>query len=171
MKIWSPKTALLLPAIGGLALLGLGGAALAKPVADGARGERGHRGLCATLECTDQQKEELRAVKQELRADSKADREAIKRLHETIATEFAKATPDEAAMRAAGKQIAVHKRELEERGFDAMMEIHALLNPAQRAELAELMKRRGPRALMGGKGRHGRKGKGKGKGGPETKAD
>ena len=159
MKIWSPKTRILLPVLGGLALVGLGGAALAEPGGEATGAKRHRGGLCAKLECTEQQEQELRAVMTELREDAKGDREAIKRLHGTIAAEFAKARPDEDAMKAAMKQIDVHQRELEERGFDAMMEIHALLTPEQRAKVAKAMEHRGLRGLMhGGKGRRGKRG-------------
>lgn len=158
MKIWNPKTRILLPAIGALSLLGLGGAALAKPAVDGASADRHRGGLCAKLECTDQQKEELKAVMTELREDTKGDREAIRRLHGTISKEFAKARPDEKAMRAAMAQIETHERELKERGFDAVMEIHALLTPEQRAKVAKAMEHRGLRGLMGGRGGKGKRG-------------
>lgn len=175
MKIWSPKTRILLPAIGGLALVGLTGAAVAKPDAgaEGVRAQQRGGGLCAQLECTDQQKEELRAVMTELRGDAKADREAIARLRGTIATEYAKARPDETAMRAAMKAIDARQREIQERGFDAMMEVHALLTPEQRAKVAKGMERRGfPGMLRGGKGKRGSKGKrSKGKRGERKAAE
>lgn len=158
MKIWNDsKSRFLLPAIGGLALLGLGGAALAGPDAGPRDGKRG--GLCAKLECTDTQREELRAVMSELRADSKGDREAIKRLRKQLAAEFAKAQPDEAAMRSIQATIATHQQQMRDRGLDAMLEVHALLDAEQRATLAKAMERRGMRGMMrGGKGH--RKGKG-----------
>ncbi|MEM7153525.1 MAG: Spy/CpxP family protein refolding chaperone [Myxococcota bacterium] len=171
MKLWnSPKTRYLLPAIGGLALVGLGSAAaIAKPGSakgPGADGRRG--GFCAKIECTDAQREEVKQIKKELRADSKADREAIKRLHQQMAAEFAKDSPDEAAMRRIAAQVQTHEQELRERGFDAMMEIHALLDAEQRATMAKVMEHRGPRALMHGgrRGKHGKHGK-KGKRGGE----
>lgn len=158
MKIRSiPKTRILLPVLGAVALLGLGGAALAKPDGGrpGAEGPRG--GLCAKLECSDQQKEELRAVASELRADTKGDREAIGRLGKELAAELAKAKPDEAAMKATMAKIANHERELRERAFDALMELHALLDAEQRAKLAEAIEHRGLRGLMHGGGRrHGK---------------
>lgn len=149
----------LLPAVGGLALIGLGTAAVAKPGGPpGAEGQR-RGGICAKLSCTDDQREQIREVMKELRADAKGDREAIKRLHGQMAAEFAKDQPDEAALRAAQAQAAVHEKELRDRGFDALMEVHALLDAEQRASLAKAMKHRGLRGLMG----PGRRGKHKGK--------
>ncbi|MCH9684587.1 MAG: Spy/CpxP family protein refolding chaperone [Deltaproteobacteria bacterium] len=163
----------LLPALGGLALVGLTGVAVAKPGADAKGAEGRHRGgICAKLSCTEVQKEKVREVMQEMRADGKADREAIKRLHGQMAAEFAKDAPDEAAMRSIQAEVARHKGELHERGFDAMMEIHGLLDAEQRAKMAEAMERHGPKGMMHG-GRHGRRGKGKrgkGKRAPEAVA-
>lgn len=165
MKIWHDrKSRILLSAIGAVALLGVGGAALAKP--DAARGADGKRGdLCAKLGCTDTQREQLRAVMTELRADGKADRAAIERLHQQLAAEFAKDKPDEAAMRSIQAKIGAHQAQLEERRLDAMLEVHALLDAKQRAAMAEGMKRHGLRGMMrGGKAKHGGKAKGKDKG-------
>lgn len=179
MKFWTtPKKRFVLPAIGGLALIGLGSAAaIAKPNPAGGRGADGHRGgFCAKISCTDAQREEFKQIKKELRSDSKADREAIKRLHKQMAAEFAKDSPDEATMRRIASQVQTHEQELRERGFDAMMEIHALLDAEQRAKVAEVMEHRGPRALMHGRrgkhGKHGKKGKrGEGRrGGPSEVA-
>ncbi|MEM9454431.1 MAG: Spy/CpxP family protein refolding chaperone [Myxococcota bacterium] len=158
MKIWNnPKSRFLLPAIGGFALLGIGGAALAVPDAGPRDGKRG--GLCAKVECTDAQREDVKAVMSELRADSKGDRAAVKRLHKQLAAEFAKAQPDEGAMRSIQAQIATHQQQMSDRGMDAMLEIHALLDAEQRATLAKAMERRGMRGVMrNGKGH--RKGKG-----------
>ncbi len=153
----------LLPLLGGVALLGIGGAALAKPAitvpaADGKRG-----GLCARLECTETQKQELRAVMSELRADTKGDRQAIKRLHKQLAAEFAKDKPDEAAMRSIQAQIATHHGEMQARGLDAMMEVHELLDAEQRAKLAPMIEHRGLRGMMRGKGKRGDGKRGDGK--------
>ncbi len=169
MKIWNnPKSRFLLPAIGGLALLGIGGAALAVPDAGPREGKRG--GLCAKLECTDAQREDVKAVMTELRADSKGDRAAIKRLHKQLAAEFAKAQPDEGAMRSIQAQLATHQQQMRDRGLDGMLEIHALLNAEQRATLAKAMERRGMQGMMrGGKGKSKGKSKGKGKRGDRTR--
>ena len=168
MKLWSPKTRILLPAIGGLALLGLGSAAAAKAGSADARAERPHGGLCARLECSDQQKQELQAVMTELRADTKADREAIERLQAKLATELAKAKPDEKAMQATLAAIETHEHELRARAFDAMMEVHALLTPEQRAQMAQAVERHGFRGLLRGGGK-GKRGKGEGKRAEEGK--
>lgn len=154
----------LLPAVGAVALIGAGSAAFAKPAGSQADGPR-RGGLCAKLSCTDTQREELREIMVELRADTKGDREAIKRLRGKLAEQFAKEAPDEAAMRAIQAELATHEKELRERGFDAMMEVHGLLDASQRAQLAEVMKHRGPRALMG----RGKRGHKRGKDGKRAK--
>lgn len=153
------RSRFLLPALGGLALVGVAGMAFAKPAVQGpgAQGKRG--GLCAKLECTDTQKDELKEVMTELRTDAKGDREAVKRLNGQLAAEFAKASPDEKAMRSLQGQIASHHQQMQDRAFDAMMEVHGLLDAEQRGQLATMMEHRGMRALMGGKGRRGGKGK------------
>ncbi len=155
------KLHLLLPAVGGLALLGLGSAALAKP-ANGAKARSGssQSSLCERISCTDRQAQKLKTVRAELRADLKADRAAIKRLRKQIAAEFAKDRPSEAAMKANQKKIARHEQKIRERAFDAMMEIHAVLDAKQRATFVAMLERRGVRGLMqGSKGKRDSKGK------------
>lgn len=165
MKIWkNSKFRILLPAVGAVALLGMGGVAMADAEARGARGKRG--GLCAKLECTEAQQKEVRAVMSELRADSKGDRAALQRLNKQLAAEFAKAQPDEAAMRGTQAKISNHRQQMQERRLDAMLEVHSLLNAEQRATMAKAMERRGLRGMKrGGKG----KGEGKGKRGERTR--
>jgi Spy/CpxP family protein refolding chaperone len=148
-------------------LLGLAGVplllagALAAPAVAAAAEEgiqgRGAR-MCAKLECTDDQKEELRAIFAEARQDARGDHEAIKRLAGEMKAEFATDDPDEQRLRDLQAEIATHRNELASRRLDAMLDVHELLTPEQRTTLIEMMEKR--RAKFGehrGKRRKGKK--------------
>ena len=141
--------------MGGLALLGLGSIAVAAPPEAAER----MAGPCARLQCTDDQADELRELFAELRDDSKADREAISTLRKQLATEWAKDAPDEDAMARIEGQIRQHHEALAAMMHDTMMEVHAVLTPAQRQELAKTLEHGGFRRLFGP--RHGKRGKAK----------
>lgn len=125
----------------------LPGLAQAEP--PGGHGRKLER-VCEQLSCTEQQERDIQAVFEQLRIDSKQDREAIRTLHEQLAAEWVKDKPDEKAMAKLHDKIAAHERNLADRRHEAMMELHALLSPEQRKQAAELLGKR--------------KGKGKGKG-------
>ncbi len=152
---------LVLPLLAGATLLGLGGVAIAGPGQGKGQGKaRGN--VCAKLECSADQKQALRTIFAELRADTKTDREAIKRLHHDMATEWAQDNPDEAELSRLQGEVAKHHGAMAGLVTDAMMEVHANLTPAQRVTFAKLIERRGLAALRGG-GR-GKRGDGKRRG-------
>ncbi len=150
-------------AVAGLALTALAASpAQAAPPEDRARRD-GH-GMCERIKCTDDQREEMKQVRRELGTDLEADRQAIKELQSQIAAEFAKDKPDEKKMKRLYAKVDQHRDNMRDRTHDAMMELHALLTPEQRKQVADAMAKRGPKALMGGG-----KGKGKGKKGKKGK--
>ena len=112
--------------------------------------------MCRKLECTDAQKTELRAIFSEMREDAKGDREAIERLRDQMAAEFAKDVPDEKKLQQLQTQISVHHAELASRRLDAMLEVHGALDASQREKLIEIMKDKRDRH-RGKKGRRGPK--------------
>jgi Spy/CpxP family protein refolding chaperone len=119
--------------------------------------------MCAKLECTDDQKEELRAIFAEMRQDAKGDREAIERLRAQMKTEFAKDKPDEAKLRKLQEQISTHHKALASRRLDAMLDVHDLLDSGQRQKLLDMMEHRKHQRGEHRKGRRGKK--------PAKKAD
>ena len=114
------------------------------------RGERDRQGMCERLKCTDDQREEMKQIRRELRADLKSDREAIKALQQQLGDEFAKARPDEAKMKRLYAKMDQHRDNMRDRTHDAMMELHATLTPEQRKQLAKVMAKRGPKGFMKG---------------------
>jgi Spy/CpxP family protein refolding chaperone len=144
-----------------LGTLGIAGILLGAGFAHAQEG-KGHKGskkldrVCQKINCTEDQKKELKSVVKELRTDLKTDRQAVRGLHEKLAVEFEKATPDERAMKRLYATIDKHRANMRDRTHDAMMEIHGLLQPAQRSELRDVVARGG---LFGRRG-HGGHGKG-----------
>ncbi len=137
-------------------------AATTKP----ARAHGGMTGkLCEKLVCTASQKTQVQAIAKELHEDAKPDREAIQAIEQKLGTELAKASPNEKTIDALVNEIAKHQSEMAKRGFEAVLEVHAILDAKQRAELAKLVAEHGMRGLMGG-----HRGGGHGKGGKPGKA-
>jgi Spy/CpxP family protein refolding chaperone len=133
------------------------------PAGPGASSGKAGERLCKKLSCTDAQEGEVAAIVTDLRTETKADREAIRALHGEVMAEYAKAKPDQAKMKAAYAKIDAHRASIRDHVHDAAMELHAVLKPAQRQELAEMLGERGLEKML--KGGHGRHGNGKGKGG------
>ncbi|MEM6996872.1 MAG: periplasmic heavy metal sensor [Myxococcota bacterium] len=150
------------PVLAGLALFGLAAVAVAGP---GKGGKGGAGGVCAKLECSEDQRGELRTILGELRQDTQADREAIKKARASMAAEWVKDRPDEGELQRLQGVVAQHHQAMAAIAADALMEVHEILEPEQRAKLAKLIERRGLAALRRG----GHKGKGKGKRGGKNK--
>ena len=142
------------PVLASAALLATGAVATADP-GGGPAAKGGPAGVCAKLKCSEDQKTQLRQRYKKLREDSKADREAIKALHGEMAREWTKDAPNESALTKLQAKIHKHRVALATIVHDAMMDVHAVLSPAQRTEFAKLIAKRGFRP--GG-------GRGKGKG-------
>lgn len=125
--------------------------AFAAPAAS--EGARPHHepgaGMCKMLECTDTQSEALTKVRKEQRSEMEDTRKDLKSLHEQMAQEFAKPTLDGAKLDQLQAQINGLRADMANARVDAMKEIHAVLTPAQRTKLADVMKTKG----------HGHKGK------------
>lgn len=148
---------LLLP-LGAMALtLGLSSTALAGPP-EGRGGKLGK--VCQKIECSDDQKTELKQIHKEMRTDAKSDREAIRELHKQMAAEWVKSAPNEKVLDRIQAKIAVHEANIADRRMDMMLELHAVLSPEQRKAFAKLMAER-----HGKKGKRGKKGKNKVKNG------
>ncbi|WP_157595433.1 Spy/CpxP family protein refolding chaperone [Plesiocystis pacifica] len=149
---------------------GLGALAIAGSVAGGAAAtayaapERGDR----TETRADREDGPLKAFRQDLREQTKADREAVEEMRRELAQEYAKDSPDTAKMERLFAAIEAREDAISETRFDAWVRVHAELTPEQRAKAAQRMAKG-----KGGKGKHGKakpgkgkpgKGKGKGKG-------
>jgi Spy/CpxP family protein refolding chaperone len=156
--LWGPG------ALGGSLMAGMllasAPAAAAEP--DDARPRAGAR-LCAEIECTDSQREQITRIFQDLHASAKANKEALRNVHARLAVEWAKDKPSDAAMKKMRTEAQKHHAQMAERRHEAMMKVHAILEPAQRQELADLVAEGKMRHMMhpghgrGGKGKHGDK--------------
>lgn len=128
-----------------------------------AKGHARVGGLCEELACTDAQAAEIAALRTSLHernAAGKSDREAAQR---ELASMVRSGKLD-----AAKVEALLAKRHAEQRERDAAMaaglvELSAMLEPAQRTKLAAMIESRGMRAVFGGhgKGAKGKHGKGK----------
>ena len=145
-------------------MLGFGGIAAAAPGGDGGGDKSARRhGICAKLECSEDQRDRLRTIIGELRDDTKADREAIQRLQREMASLWAGDAPDEAELARLQAAVAGHRTAMTSIATGALMEVHAILTPEQRALFAKIIERRGVGALRGGhhkRGKRGRRGQG-----------
>jgi hypothetical protein len=150
--------------------------AKAKADAKGPRAGGSIERLCNRLECTSEQRTKLKAIGSKLAQDGKADRQTMKSLKSKLAVEFAKDAPNKRTLAQLFADMDKRQDAMQSRTQAALLEVHAVLTPAQRVELAEMIERRGPQAVFGGKGGKGHKAKsGKqaknGKRGKQAKGD
>jgi Spy/CpxP family protein refolding chaperone len=135
-----------LTSLAGLAFVG----ALLVPVA-GFAGKGKHKGhakldrLCEQIACTEAQATGIEQVFEQLHADIKPDREAIRELRQQLATEWKTDRPDELELAKLAEQVAAHERNVADRRMEAMLELHALLTPGQREQLADHLLKLGHR--------------------------
>jgi Spy/CpxP family protein refolding chaperone len=162
----------LFPALALFALMGAGAAHAGPPAGKGgkdphgpgAEGDDHAAGICQRLECTDDQAAKLKAIKQSTRQTIKPLRAQIKDLRKLYADEWVKDKPDAKKLadldaKIDGAQDAIHAKMR-----SSMMEIHDILDGAQREKMREMIAKRG--GMWGGHGKHhGRGHDGEGKGG------
>lgn len=140
--------------------------------------------LCKRLECTPQQRDQLAEIARELRTDLRQGREAMKSAKAALADEYRKPTPDESNMKRQYAAMDRHRQAQRDRTHAALMSAHAVLTPEQRSKLANRIEKRGPKAVLGGKGKakakhkakrrkakKAKRSKGKGKGKRRAKVD
>jgi hypothetical protein len=132
--------------------------AKAKADAKGPRAGGSIERLCNRLECTSEQRTKLKAIGSKLAQDGKADRQTMKSLKSKLAVEFAKDAPNKRTLAQLFADMDKRQDAMQSRTQAALLEVHAVLTPAQRVELAEMIERRGPQAVFGGKGGKGHKG-------------
>ena len=127
------------------------------------RGGKGKFGrLCAIAECTDDQREALRAKKDAQKEARKADREAAKSAreaaHKALADAFRRDTFGAADVeRFEASMAQLHQNRAQDRAA-LLVDFQSMLSADQRAKLADAVAREGLGAL-GGEGRRGKHGK------------
>jgi Spy/CpxP family protein refolding chaperone len=130
-----------LASVAGLALVG----ALISPTsALAGKGKREGKGkhskverLCEQIACTEAQAAGIAQIFQQLHADIKPDREAIRELRQQLASQWRSDQPDERELAKLADKIAAHQRNVADRRMEAMLELHGLLTPIQREQVAE----------------------------------
>lgn len=128
------------------------------------------RGLCAQIECTPEQKAELKALRESHKADRKADRkaehEAMKKLRSELAAQYRKEKPDPAAMASIYQRMDTLRANRVEERREAFADTHGILDARQRDVIADRIEKGGPEHAMrgdrkGGKGKRDAKAGGK----------
>lgn len=149
------KSKLFLTATVLLGSLAFGTVAIAGP------GGGGHfmRGV-RDLDLTDEQRAELRELRESSREDRGDDKAEMQSIHEAFIAELAKASPNVATLH----ELTDRRSELQaahaHEKVDSLVAVHAILTPEQRAELLENMaERRAERRGERGEGRPGRGGR------------
>lgn len=150
-------TKTLMTAVFGIAMLGAG-TGQAAPA--GGAPQKEHRGIgekmCERLSCTDAQKAELKKIRDATRPKIQAEREAMRGIKGEIAAEFRKDRLDNARLKALYGQLDARKDTIEGLRRGMMTQIHAVLTPAQREQMARAFERRGDGKHGGKRGGHGR---------------
>jgi Spy/CpxP family protein refolding chaperone len=133
-----------LTSLAGLALVG---ALLVPTSAIAGKGKaKGHGKLdrlCEQIACTEAQVKDIGQIFEQLRADIKPDREAIRELRQQLSSEWQTEKPDERKLAKLADKIAAHERNVADRQMEAMLELHGLLTSEQRAEVAEKLMKAG----------------------------
>jgi Spy/CpxP family protein refolding chaperone len=119
--------------------------------------------LCDALACTAAQKTQIRDIFRDTVSNQRGAREQTRALREQVAAEFAKAKPDRSKLNNLWQQLDAQHAARRAAHREAMMKVHAVLTPAQRAKLGRRLEHG-----AGGKG-HGPGGKGHGPGGKSGK--
>jgi len=119
-------------------------------------------GLCAKLECTAEQQEKVSEIRAELRHELEANKTEMQSLRHAYAAEFRKDELNEAMLDALKERMDATSDRRAESLQDALADLHRVLQPSQRAKVADRLERHGPAGVLHGHGHHG-KGKGKGK--------
>ena len=116
------------------------------------QGKKHMRGLCAQLSCTDEQATKISARLQSLREEHRDVRKGQASLQTSLSRELAKDKPSKKELARIQKDIERAQTKLAEATIDALLDIHAVLEPAQRKTLATMVERNGLRRLMKGGG-------------------
>jgi Spy/CpxP family protein refolding chaperone len=101
--------------------------------------------MCEQIACTEAQARDIEQIFEQLRVDSKPDREAIRELRRQLASEWKTEQPDERKLTKLAEKIAAHERNVTDRRMEAMLELHELLTAVQREQIAEQLLSRGHR--------------------------
>ena len=141
---------------------------VAPSAADGAGAHEGRHGkraeLCERLECTDDQRAKIDAIRSAHREAAADERAEAKRLHQALKLERSKAEPNAEELARLEAALYTVKTSLRQQREASHAEISALLTPEQRERLDAMKAKQAERKRDGkGKAHAKRDGKGKGK--------
>ncbi len=128
---------------------------------EGARkGKRGHGGICKKLECTDDQKTKIKAIRAALKADNADERAAAKELRERYRAAKSADNPNPEALAKMRAEMKALKKTMKAARAESKAEIKEVLTPEQREMLVALKaERKAKRHKKGKKGKKGKRGK------------
>ena len=169
---------IIIPVLAFVGLIGAGLAAAAPPTrdagdapvdreddgADGGLGAGRWERICPRLQCSDEQAAKLSEIARKTRDDLEPMRAQMKVLRRQLASEWVKDAPDPKVLAGIHAKIDGTQDAMRARTRSSMMEVHDVLDGAQREKLREMIAKRG---RIGG-GRHGGHG-GHGTGGKHDK--
>ncbi len=153
------KAKIIATVVGILVLVGTT-AAFACPGGKGHHGKRGHgkgggmHGLMEKLDLTDAQKAEMEKLHTEMKEDVEPLRERMKELKQQMHQLWENDPVDEEALITLEREMATMKLQMSELRIQMKVDMMDILTPEQRAKFQELKKEF--------KGKHGKRGKGKG---------
>jgi Spy/CpxP family protein refolding chaperone len=157
----------LVPTLALFALVGAGVAYAGPPAGKGGKGPDGSGAddgprICQKLECTPDQASKLKAIKEKTRESIKPLRQQMKDLRKQYADEWVKDKPDAKKLAEIDAKIDDTQDAIHAKVRSSMMEIHDVLDGAQRQKMREMIAKRGGMWGGHGKGGHGKGGHGKG---------
>lgn len=136
------------------AILGSSSLAFAKDAGQGPQqGKNRLERICKKLACSAKQSEDLRKISQSMAEKRNAEGPQINQLKKQIADEFRKPTPNKTELNRLFSELDRHHDTMKLRVQETMLEVHKILTPTQRNQLADMIERRGVGGLFG-RGHH-----------------
>ncbi|MCR9164559.1 MAG: hypothetical protein ACE37F_07110 [Nannocystaceae bacterium] len=121
-----------------------------KKAGKSSKGMKHARGLCVQLSCSEAQAAKISARLQSLREQHRDARKGQASLQTSLSRELAKEQPSKKELARIQEDLASAGAKQAEATLDALLDIHAVLEPEQRKTLATLVERNGLRRLMKG---------------------
>lgn len=106
------------------------------------------RNLCAKLVCTEDQAKQINTRLQSLRQQHRKARETRASLQTALSREVAKDKPSKKELARIQKELSRMQQRQSKASFDALMDVHAVLDPAQRKTLSGMVERQGLRRVL-----------------------
>lgn len=133
---------------------------------------RGHRGkgarMCNELQCSDEQRTQIKSIRAEHRRDVADERARAKELRAALQAERGSPRPDTERIQGLRAELSALKTEMKKAKHQMRSEVGAVLTPEQREQLAAMKAKRKANKKARRNGKRGKKGaKAHGKRGPK----